>query len=126
MTVPLRELAKRSTKKQNSETMTESYKTFHINGDVEPVSETLMGHITAWRAKGSIEFRRPDRSVVELIRFRLPQMKFDEQEIAMRFGLELARLFVDAFYRDFVIERYEIEKRRIQDKPRRRWLAISP
>ena len=47
-------------------------------------------------------------------------MKFDEQEIARRFGLELARLFVDVFYRDFVIERYEIEKRRAQEKRQRR------
>ena len=103
-----------------AESMTEPYRTFHINGDIEPMSETLMGHITAWHAKGSIDFRRRDRSVVELARFRLPQMRFDEQEIALRFGLELARLFVDAFYRDFVIERYEIEKRRIQDKRRHR------
>jgi hypothetical protein len=73
-----------------AESMTESYRTFHINGDVEPISETLLGQITAWYAKGSIEFRRRDRSIVELTRFRLAQMKFDEQEIAMRFGLELA------------------------------------
>jgi hypothetical protein len=58
-----------------AESMTESYRTFHISGDVEPMSETLMGHIMAWHAKGSIEFRRHDRSVVELTRFRLPQIK---------------------------------------------------
>ena len=95
--------------------MTEPYRTFHINGGVEPIQETLLGRITAWHAKGSIEFRRRDHSVVELTRFRLPQMKFVEQEVARRFGLELARLFVDVFYRDFVMERYEAEKRRIQE-----------
>jgi hypothetical protein len=43
-------------------------------------------------------------------------MKFDDKAVAERFGLELARLFVDAFYRDFVIQRYETEKRRIKQK----------
>jgi len=102
--------------------MTEPYRSFHINGGVQPIPETLLGRVTAWYATGSIDFRRPDHSVTELTRFRLPQMKFDDQEVAERFGLELARLFVDSFYRDFVVERYEIEKRRIQEKraPQRR------
>src|SRR5687768_3105356 len=96
--------------------MTERYRTFHINGGVEPFSEALLGRITAWYATGCIDFRRPDHSVVELSRFRFYCMKFDDENVAKRFGLELARLFVDAFYRDFVIERYEIEKRRIQER----------
>jgi hypothetical protein len=37
-------------------------------------------------------------------------MKFGNEDIAKRFGLERARLFVGSFYRDSVIGRYEIEK----------------
>jgi hypothetical protein len=96
-----------------AKTMTEPYRSFHINGGVEPIPESLLGRITAWYATGSIDFRRADHSVTELTRFRLPGMKFEDENVAKRFGLELARLFVDAFYRDFVIQRYEIEKRRV-------------
>jgi hypothetical protein len=92
--------------------MTEPYRTFHVNGGVQPNPETLLGRTTSWYATGSIEFRRRDHSVTELTRFRLPGMTFEEEEVAARFGLELARMFVDVFYRDFVIQRYEIEKRR--------------
>jgi hypothetical protein len=49
-------------------------------------------------------------SVVELTRFRLPIMRVDDKAVAAWFGLELARLFVDSDYRDFVIARYEDEK----------------
>ena len=94
--------------------MTEPYRIFHINGEGDPFSEALLGRITAGYATGCIDFRRPDHSVTELTSFRLPGMKFEDENVAKRFGLELARLFVDGFYRDFVIERYEIEKRRVQ------------
>jgi hypothetical protein len=90
--------------------MTEPYRTFHINGGVEPFSEALLGRITTWYATGCIDFRRPDHSVTELSRFRLYCLKFNDENVAKRFGLELARLFGG----DFVIERYESEKRRIQ------------
>ena len=100
--------------------MTEHYRTFHINSGVEPIPETLLGRVTAWYATGSVDFRRQDRSVVELARFRLKRMKFDDKDVAECFGLELARLFVDSFYRDFVIQRYEFEKRRVQEKRIRR------
>ena len=100
--------------------MTEPYRTFQISSGSEPVLETLMGRTTGWYATGSIDYRRPDRSVVELTRFRFPGMKFDDEDVAKWFGLELARLIVDSCYRDLVMERYEIEKRRIQKRRQRR------
>lgn len=96
--------------------MTEPYRTFQISGGTEPIIETLLGHITGWHATGSITYIRSNRSVVELTRFRLSCMKFDGEGVAAWFGSELARLVVDSCYRDLVIERYEIEKRRIRRK----------
>jgi hypothetical protein len=96
--------------------MTEPYRTFHISGGGEPLPETLLGRISDWYATGSIDYQRRDRSVVELMRFRLACMRFDYEEVAEWFGLELARLIVDSCYRDVVIGRYETEKRRIQRK----------
>jgi hypothetical protein len=96
--------------------MTEHYRSFQIDGGVQPIPETLLGRITNWYATGDIIYKRSDHSLVELARFRLACMKFDDKAVAERFGLELARLFVDAFYRDFVIQRYETEKRRIKQK----------
>ena len=75
-----------------------------------PVLRELLGHIAEWQPAGTIDYRRRDQSVVELTRFRLPSMTFDEREIAEHFGLELGRLLVDACYRDLVITRYESEK----------------
>jgi hypothetical protein len=75
--------------------MTEAYRTFHISGGAEPSLETLLGCINNWYATGSILNQRPDRSVVELMRFRLSCVKFDDEGTAKMFGLELARLFVD-------------------------------
>ena len=94
--------------------MTEHYRTFQIDGGVQPIPETLLGRITSWYATGTILYKRSDHSLVELARFRLACMKFDDKDVAERFGLELARLFVDSFYRDLVIQRYETEKRRVQ------------
>jgi hypothetical protein len=99
-----------------TETMTEPYRTFHISGGAEPLPETLLGRISDWCATGSIDYRRADRSVVELMRFRLSCMKFADEKVAQWFGLELARLVVDSCYRDLVIEHYETEKRRIKQK----------
>ena len=100
--------------------MTEPYRTFHISGGAEPLPETLLGRISDWCATGSIDYRRADRSVVELMRFRLLCMKFADEKVAQWFGLELARLIVDSCYRDLVIERYDTEKRHIQTSRRYR------
>jgi len=97
-----------------TETMTEPYRTFHISGGAEPLPETLLGRISDWCAIGSIDSRRADRSVVELMRFCLACMRFDYEEVAECFGSELGRLIVESCYRDLVIGRYETGKRRIQ------------
>jgi hypothetical protein len=90
--------------------MTERYRGFNICGGAEPVLEALLGHITHWSPTGSIDYVRPKGSLVELTRFRLPSMTVNDKVVAAWFGLELARLFVDSDYRDFVIARYETEK----------------
>lgn len=96
--------------------MTEPYRTFKIYSGTEPVLETLLGRISQWCPKGSIDYSPPDHSLVELTRFRFPAMTFDEPEIAECFGLEIGRLLVDCCYRELAMARYEIEKRRIQQK----------
>jgi hypothetical protein len=72
--------------------MTEPYRTFHIAGGAEPSLETLLGRITAWYASGSSDYRRTDRSVVELMRFRLSCVRFADEQTAKMFGVELARV----------------------------------
>jgi len=52
-------------------------------------------------------------------------MKVDDQEVAEWFGLELARLFVDSRYRDFVVKRYESEKTTDTAKPPRSLMEES-
>jgi hypothetical protein len=71
--------------------MTELYRTFQIHGEVEPISETLMGRTTEWYASSRIAYiRPPNQTVVELTRFRLSCVKFDDQSVAAWFGMELA------------------------------------
>jgi hypothetical protein len=94
--------------------MKERYRGFYLCGGAEPVLETLLGHITQWFPTGSIDYVRPRGSVVELARFRLPTMTVDDKVVATWFGLELARLFIDSSYRDFVIARYETEKQLVK------------
>ena len=96
------------------------YKGFQIYSTPFPVLRELLGHITEWHPTGTIDYRRWDQSLVEITRFRLPSMTFDEREIAEHFGLELGRLLVDACYRDLVIARYESEKARVQRSRSRR------
>jgi hypothetical protein len=61
---------------------------------------------------------------VELTRFRLPGFKVEDKEVAELFGLELGRLAIDGGYRDFVIECYESEKRRIQRRQRAAFVLV--
>ena len=102
--------------------MTERYRGFSICGGAEPLSEFLLGRISQWYPTGSIDYVRPARSLVELTRFQLRSMAFDEQEDAECFGLEIARLLllVDSSYREFSIARYETEKRLIKQERFRR------
>jgi hypothetical protein len=96
------------------------YRGFNLYGSAEPVLERLLGRITQWSPTGSIDYSRRNGSLVELTRFRLPSMTIDDEAVAKRFGLELARLLVDSCYRDLVIARYETEKRHIdRDRMRR-------
>ena len=53
-------------------------------------------------------------SLVELIRFRLPGMTFDDKITPEWFGLEIARLAVDCCFREFAIAHYESEKRYVK------------
>lgn len=57
-----------------AETMTEPYKDVSIIGGTEPILETLLGRINGWYDTGNIDYRRADRSLVELMRFRLACM----------------------------------------------------
>jgi hypothetical protein len=43
-------------------------------------------------------------------------MTFDDDAVAKCFGLETARLLLDASFRDFQIARYESEKRLIEQR----------
>ena len=56
--------------------------------EFKPIPETLLGRITRWYATGDISYKRADHSLVELARFRLACMKFDDKDIAECFGLE--------------------------------------
>lgn len=86
------------------------YRGFQIYSSPAPVLRELLGHITAWHPAGTVDYRRRDRSLVELTRFRLPSFELDDKDVAERFGLELGRLLIDTCYRDLVIARYESEK----------------
>jgi len=68
------------------------YRTFHIQGGAEPVPEALLGRTNQWCVTGSIFFVRANQSVIELTRFRLSSVKFEDERVASWFGLELARL----------------------------------
>jgi hypothetical protein len=98
--------------------MISQYKTFVIHSGAEPFSETLLGRATQWHSTASISYLRPNQSVVELTRFRLSCMKFDDQAVAEWFGVD--RLVIDSCYRELVIEQYETEKRRVQPTRRNR------
>jgi hypothetical protein len=66
----------------------------------EPVPETLLGRTNQWCVTGSIFFIRANQSVIEVTRFRLSSVKFEDERVASWFGLELARLVIDSCYRE--------------------------
>jgi hypothetical protein len=100
--------------------MNEEYRSLCIYGSASPVETTLLACITEWCPSGAIHYRRRDRSLVELTRFRVPAFPLNDEATAECFGLEIARLLVDTCYRDLVIEHYEKEKRHFQQSRRRR------
>jgi hypothetical protein len=96
--------------------MTDEHRTFSIYSIAAPLTDQLMGQISRWYPAGSIDYRRRDRSVVELTRFQIKSLNFDGEAVVELFGLELGRLLIDTSYRDFVVERYQSEKQRIQNR----------
>ena len=103
--------------------MNEQYRGFNLYGDCESFSETLLGQVTQWKPTGCIAYLGHDGSITELTRFQFP-MPFDDEPVAKWFGLEIARILLDSSYRDFVIARYESQKRRVvesrlRSRPRR-------
>jgi hypothetical protein len=92
----------------------EQYRGFNLYTGAVPVLETLLGRISQWSPTGSIDYVRRVGSLVELTRFRLASMTFNDKKIAEWFGLEIARLAVDSCYRDFVIARYQSEKQLVK------------
>jgi hypothetical protein len=100
--------------------MNEEYRSFCIYGRASPITTTLLACITEWCPSGAIDYRRRDHSLVELTRFRVPAFPLNDEATAECFGLEIARLLVDVHYRELVTDRYETEKRIIQQSRRRR------
>jgi hypothetical protein len=94
--------------------MMPQHRGFQIYGKAEPVIETLLGKITQWFPTGSIDFSRPTGSLVELTRFRLPSMRFDDEELAERVGIELGRLLVEICWHDITIARRQTERQLVQ------------
>ena len=54
--------------------------------------------------------------ITELTKLQMKSMAFDDENVAKCFGLELARIVLDACYRDFAIARYKTEKTLIQQR----------
>lgn len=103
--------------------MNEQYRGFNLYGSCEPISETLLGRVTQWKPTGCIAYKGREGAITELTRFQFP-MTFDDEPVAKWFGLEIARILLDSSYRDFVIARYESQKRRVvesrlRSRPRR-------
>jgi hypothetical protein len=101
----------------------ETYRRFNLYGGTNPVATTLLATVTEWSPKGTIAYARPNGVIVELTRLQLKSMAFQDEEVARCFGLELARLVLNASYRDFAIARYESEKKYIREgRGHRSWL----
>ena len=66
--------------------------------------------MTEWCPSGAIDYPRPDRSLVELMRFRVPAFPLNDEETVECFGLEIARLLVDVYYRELRVERDAAEE----------------
>jgi hypothetical protein len=98
--------------------MNEQYRGFNLYGGCEPISETLLGRITQWKPTGCIAHKHRNGVITELTRFQFSMTFDDDDAVAKCFGLEIARLLLDASFRDFQIARYESEKRLIKKRRR--------
>ena len=72
-----------------------------------------------WTLAGAVLFQRSNGSVVELMRFNLESFELADQEVAVLFGLELARLVVDTSYPELMEMRRDVERRTTQSSRRR-------
>jgi hypothetical protein len=97
---------------------TAQYRGFKLYGGHEPVCETLLGGVTGWKPTGCIAHKHRNGALTELTRFRFP-MNCDDEDVAKCFGLEIARLLLDASFGDFAKARYESQKRMINQSRRR-------
>jgi hypothetical protein len=61
--------------------MTDQHRRFNIYGGSDPVLETLLGRITKWCSTGTIDYIRPVGSMIELTRFRMPGMTFNDRPL---------------------------------------------
>ena len=92
------------------------YYGFEIYSRAEPVPGTLLGRVTQWYAIATIDYVRPNGSLVQLTRVRLPDTTFQDEEIAEVFGLGLAWIIIGGCYRELAGLRARAEK----DSERRR------
>ena len=72
-----------------------------------------------WKPSGCIAFRHSNGVIAELTRFGFP-MTVDDEDVAKCFGLEIARLILNASFRQFEIARRESKQRTMIDIRRRR------
>ena len=97
---------------------TAQHRGFNLYGGSDPITETLLGNVTKWKPTGCIAFKHSNGVIAELERFRFP-MNCDDEDVAKCFGLEIARLLLDASFREFAKARYESENRMINQTRRR-------
>src|SRR5215467_14343597 len=91
---------------------TSQHRGFNLYGGCEPITKTLLGNVTQWKPTGCIAHKHRNGVIAELTRFRFP-MNCDDEDVAKCFGLEIARLLLDASFSEFAMARYESEKRNI-------------
>jgi hypothetical protein len=72
-----------------------------------------------WTPAGAVLFQRLNGSVVELIRFNLESFELGDQGVAALFGLELARLVVDASQLELAAMQRDVDRRNNPPKLRR-------
>src|SRR5690242_6848969 len=72
-----------------------------ISGSASHMLTTLLACIAEWYPSGAIDYRRRDRSLVELTRFPVPAFPLNDEATAECFGLEITCLLVDVYYRNW-------------------------
>ena len=93
----------------------EQYKDLWISGHATPGYPA--GHNSTPSA--SVLYQRPDNSIVDLTTLDIHNFEFEDRDVAMLIGLELARLIVDTCYPELMREREETERRVIERQSRK-------